>query len=378
MAKSQKPSVSRRGFLASAVAGVAIARPAQQGTPPASTTVPSRPDVTTNGKLGITMSCWDYDRTRALRDGRVAIDGVELTYLPLTIEETFFRMLRYQEFDVSEMSLSSYTLSLFQDNPPFIAIPVFPSRFFRHSCIFVNANSGIRQPKDLAGKRIGNPEYQMTAPVWIRGILSDEYGVSVTSPTYLSGGEEEPGRSEKIELSLPSQFRVQSIPDIKTLSQMIDTGEIDALYTARAPSTFTGNASGKVRQLFPDYQSVERAYYQKTKIFPIMHTVVIRRELYQRHRWIAQSLYKAFVLAQRAAYEDLHQTAALKTMLPFLLQHVEETENLMGKDYWPYGLDANLKTLTTFLRYSFEQGLSKRLLTPRELFAPESLESFKI
>ncbi|HLQ76403.1 MAG TPA: ABC transporter substrate-binding protein [Terriglobia bacterium] len=324
------------------------------------------------------MSCWDYDRTRALRDGRVSVDGVELTYLPLTIEETFFRMLRYQEFDVSEMSLSSYTLSLFQDNPPFIAIPVFPSRFFRHSCIFVNAGSGIRQPKDLAGKRIGNPEYQMTAPVWIRGILSDEYGVNVTSPTYLSGGEEEPGRSEKIELSLPAQFRVQSIPDTKTLSQMIESGEIDALYTARAPSTFAGNSSGKVRQLFPDYQSVERAYYQKTKIFPIMHTVVIRRELYQRHRWIAQSLYKAFVLAQRAAYEDLHQTAALKTMLPFLLQHVEETESLMGKDYWPYGLDANQKTLTTFLRYSYEQGLSKRLLTPRELFAPESLESFKI
>jgi len=379
MAKLQKPSLSRRGFLASAAAGAtALAKPAQQSTPPPANAPPARPDVTTNGKLSITMSCWDYDRTRALRDGRVSVDGVELTYLPLTIEETFFRMLRYQEFDVSEMSLSSYTLSLFQDNPPFIAIPVFPSRFFRHSCIFVNAGSGIRQPKDLAGKRIGNPEYQMTAPVWIRGILSDEYGVNVTSPTYLSGGEEEPGRSEKIELSLPAQFRVQSIPDTKTLSQMIESGEIDALYTARAPSTFAGNSSGKVRQLFPDYQSVERAYYQKTKIFPIMHTVVIRRELYQRHRWIAQSLYKAFVLAQRAAYEDLHQTAALKTMLPFLLQHVEETESLMGKDYWPYGLDANQKTLTTFLRYSYEQGLSKRLLTPRELFAPESLESFKI
>jgi 4,5-dihydroxyphthalate decarboxylase len=380
MAKSQQPSVNRRGFLASAAAGAAaMVRPPQQATPaPPNPARPTRPDVSTNGKLALTLSCWDYDRTRALRDGRVSIDGVDLTYLALPIEETFFRMLRYQDFDVSEMSLSSYTLSLFQDNPPFIAIPVFPSRYFRHSCIFVNANSGIRQPRDLAGKRIGNPEYQMTAPVWIRGILSDEYGVSVTSPTYWSGGEEEPGRSEKIELSLPTQFRVQSIPETKTLSQMIETGEIDALYTARAPSTFMSNTSGKVRQLFPDYSSVERAYYQKTKIFPIMHTIVIRRELYERHRWIAQSLYKAFVLSQRAAYEDLHETAALKTMLPFLLQHVEETEKLFGKDFWPYGLDANLNTLNTFLRYSYEQGLSKRQLTPRELFAPESLESFKI
>jgi 4,5-dihydroxyphthalate decarboxylase len=329
------------------------------------------------GKLRLTMACWNYDRTRALQEGRVPIDGVELNYLSLPVEETFFRMLRHREFEVAELSLSSYTVSLFRDNPPFIAIPVFPSRFFRHSCIYVNADSGIREPKDLIGKRIGNPEYQMTAPVWIRGIMSDEYGVPVTSATYLSGGEEEPGRHEKIALSLPPEFRLQAIPADKTLSQMIETGEIDALYTARAPSTF-GNGSGKVRRLFENYPAVERAYYLKTRIFPTMHIVAIRRDVYEQNPWVAQSLSKAFRTAQQEAYEDLRTMAALKCMLPWLTHHVEETEALMGRDYWPYGYEPNLNPLSTFLRYHFEQGLSKRLLTPKELFAPESLESFKI
>src|SRR5271169_6020394 len=202
-------------------------------------------------KLRVTLACWNYDRTRALLEERVPIDGIELNYLNLPVEETFFRMLRHREFDVAEMSLSSYTLSLFRENPPFIAIPVFPSRFFRHSCIYVHAHSGIREPKDLAGRRIGNPEYQMTAPVWIRGIMSDEYGVPVTSVTYLSGGEEQPGRTEKIPLSLPPEILLDAIPSHKTLSQMLESGEIDALYTARAPSTFF-NGSGKVRRLFDD------------------------------------------------------------------------------------------------------------------------------
>ena len=328
-------------------------------------------------KLRLSLACSNYDRTRALLEERVPIDGVELTYLNLSVEETFFRMLRHREFDVAEMSLSSYTLSLFRDNPPFIAIPIFPSRFFRHSCIYVHAGSGICEPKDLIGKRIGNPEYQMTAPVWIRGILSDEFGVPVSGATYLSGGEEEPGRPEKLALSLPPIFRVEAIPATKTLSQMIASGEIDALYTARAPSTFT-NGSGPVRRLFANYAEVEHAYYQKTRIFPIMHTVVIRRDVYEKHPWVAQSLFKAFLAAQREVYEDLHDSAALKLMLPWLLWHTEETEKVMGRDFWPYGLEQNEHTLSTFLRYSYEQGLSKRQLTPREIFAPESLESFKV
>ena len=328
-------------------------------------------------KLQLTLACWNYDRTRALLEGRVTVDGVDLNYLNLPVEETFFRMLRHREFDAAEMSLSSYTLSLFRDNPPFIAIPVFPSRMFRHSCIYVHADSGIREPKDLPGKRVGSPEYQMTAPVWIRGILSDEYGVPVTGPDYFTGGEEQPGRPEKLALSLPPEFRLQPIPATKTLSKMLESGEIDALYTARAPSTF-GNGSGRVRRLFQDYLPVERDYYLKTKIFPIMHTVVIRREVYEKNRWVAQSLAKAFALAKQDTYEDLHEMGALKMTLPWLVAHVEETEKLLGRDFWPYGLEPNRHVLQTFLRYSYEQGLAKRLLAPAELFAPESLESFKI
>jgi 4,5-dihydroxyphthalate decarboxylase len=327
-------------------------------------------------KLRLTLACWNYDRTRALLEDRVPIEGIELNYLNLPVEETFFRMLRHREFDVAELSLSSYTVSLFKEPAPFIAIPVFPSRFFRHSCIYVHAGSGIREPKDLAGKRVGNPEYQMTAPVWIRGILSDEYGVPVSSPLYLSGGEEEPGRHEKIALSLPPEIRTESIPADRTLSQMIATGEIDALYTARAPSSF--GKSDKVLRLFPDFQTVEQEYYRKTKIFPTMHIIAIRRELYEQHRWVAQSLYKAFLIAQREAYEQLHDMAALKTMLPWLVRHVEDTERIMGRDFWPYGLEPNLHTLSTFLRYHYEQGLSKRQLAPKDLFAPETFESFKI
>lgn len=328
-------------------------------------------------KLRLTLACWNYDRTRALLEGRVQPDGIDLNYLNIPVEETFFRMLRHKEFDVTEMSLSSYVLSLFQADPPFIAIPVFPSRAFRHSCIYVHAASGIKEPKDLIGKRIGTPEYQMTAAVWIRGILSDEYGVAVNSVRYFTGGEEEPGRPEKLPLDLPPAIRVERIGPEQTLSSMLARGDIDALYAARMPSTFR-SGDGHVKRLFEDFPAVERMYFRRTGIFPIMHTVVIRRDVYDRDRWVAQSLHKAFCTAQQETYADLSQTAALKTMLPWLTAHVEETRREMGEDFWPYGTEANRLTLTTFLRYSHEQGLAKQLLQPEQLFAREALESFKI
>jgi len=328
-------------------------------------------------KLKITLACWNYDRTRALMEGRVRPDGIDLNYLSLPVEETFFRMLRYREFEAAEMSLSSYTVSLFSKDKPFIAIPAFPSRFFRHSCIYVNAASGIREPRDLIGKRVGNPEYQMTAPAWIRGILADEYGVPVTGVTYFTGGEEEPGRPEKIKLDLPPEIRVQRIGDKQTLSAMLAEGAIDALYTARAPSSYA-TGGGRVKRLFENYADVERDYYRRRKIFPIMHTVVIRRDVYEKQPWVAQSLYKAFCASQQETYRDLEETAALKTMLPWAMAHVEETRREMGDDFWSYGFEANRDTLSTFLRYSFEQGLSRQLLQPEQLFAPETLESFKI
>src|ERR1700681_1295067 len=249
-------------------------------------------------KLRLTMACWHYDRTRALMDGRIPIEGVDLNYLNLVVEETFFRMMRNQEFDVAEMSLSSYTLSLFRDPAPFIAIPVYPSRSFRHSGIFVNADAGILEPRDLIGKRVGNPEYQLTANVWIRGILNDEYGVSAESVFYFRGGLEQPGRVEKAALTLPAGIHIQDIPQDRTLAQMLESGEIDALYSPRPPSTLDSNPA-KVRRLFPDYGAVEREYYRKTKIFPIMHVVAIRREVYEKNRWVAQSLVKAFAAAQK-------------------------------------------------------------------------------
>ncbi|MFO1396895.1 MAG: ABC transporter substrate-binding protein [Burkholderiales bacterium] len=328
-------------------------------------------------KLALTFGCWNYDRMRALADGRVTPDGIDLNYLDMPVEETFFRMLRHREFDVAEMSLSSYTVSLFREPRRFIAIPVFPSRMFRHSSIYVNAGAGIREPKDLIGKRVGCPEYQMTAPSWIRGIMAEHYGVPVDSVTYVTGGEESPGRSEKIALDLPPSIRVERIGPTQTLARMLAEGEIDALYTARAPSSFRAQ-DGRVRRLFTDYGRVEREYYRTTGIFPIMHVVALRRDVYEANRWIAQSLYKALVEAQRRVYEDFHETAALKAMLPWLVEHVEEAEALMGPDFWPYGLERNHATLATFLRYSHEQGLSKRQLTPEELFAPETLEAFVI
>lgn len=328
-------------------------------------------------KLRLTLACWDYDRVAALASGAVRPDGIDLVFLAQPVEETFFRMLRHREFDIAEMSLSSYSVSLATEDPPFIAIPVFPSRFFRHSSIYVSATSGITEPAQLAGRRVGVPEYQMTAPVWIRGILSDEYGVRPDGVEYLSGGEEQPGRGEKLKLSLPPQFRLRPIGPQQTLSQMLAEGEIDALYTARAPSTFYSRPD-RVRRLFPDFAAVERDYYRRTRIFPMMHTVVIRRELYRANPWIAQSLHKAFAEAQRKTYRDLAETAALKAMLPWLVAHVEEARREMGDDWWPYGFGANRPALETFLRYHHEQGLSPRLLAPEQLFAPETLESHLI
>ena len=328
-------------------------------------------------KLRLTLSIWDYDRTRALADGSVRPEGIELNVLELPVEETFFRMARYREFDLAEMSMSSYTVSLHRDPQPFIAIPVFPSRFFRHSSIFVSAKSGIREPKDLIGKRIGTPEYQMTAPVWIRGILSDDYGVKPESVEYWTGGEEETKRDEKMKLDLPSRFKVRPIGPDKMLSKMIADGEIDALHTARAPSTFYSKPDA-VKRLFPDFVAVEREYFRRTRIFPIMHVVSIRREIYEKNRWIAMSLYKAFVEAQRRAYRSLRETAAHKAMLPWLTDHVEDAIREFGGDWWSYGFHDNRHVLDTFLRYHHEQGLSKRRLKPEDMFAPETMEAFKI
>lgn len=328
-------------------------------------------------KLRLSFSCWGYDRTRALVDGSVEPEGIDLNCLTNVVEETFFRMARHREFEVAEMSLSSYCVSLSRPERPFIAIPVFPSRMFRHGFTFVSAKSGIKEPKDLAGKRIGTPEYQLTAPVWIRGILQDEYGLDPASPEYFTGGLFEPGREEKITLNLPAKFRVRTIPAEKTLSSMIEAGELDALQAPHPPSTFY-SAPQAVKRLHENYVEVERAYFRKTRIFPIMHTVAIRRDVYEANRWIAQALFKAFLAAQRKIYDGFHHHEAYQTMLPWQMAQVEEAQRVLGDDWWAYGFEPNRHVLETFLRYHHEQGLSPRRLKPEELFAPETFESFKI
>ncbi len=325
-------------------------------------------------RLALTFACGDYDRTRALEEGTIRPDGIELTYLRLTVEETFFRMMRHREFEVAEMSLSSYVMSLQADPPPFVALPVFTSRMFRHGGIYCNSDAGINGPGDLRGKRVGAPEYQLTAGVWIRGILAERHGVPVDSVTYFTGGQETPGRVEKAPLKLSTQVDITRIPPDQTLSSMLLEGEIDALYTPRIPLPFVAG-DPRVRRVFPDTVAAEKEYFAATGIFPIMHVVALRRDVYERFPWVAQSLYKALLLAKQEAMANLYDSSALRFMLPWLNQGIEEARALLGEDYWSYGLAANVETLATFLRYHHEQGLSTRLLSPEELFAPESTES---
>jgi 4,5-dihydroxyphthalate decarboxylase len=324
--------------------------------------------------LHLTFACGDYDRTRALAEGAVRADGIDLTYLRLPVEETFFRMMRHQEFEVAELSLSSYVLSLRADPAPFVALPVFTSRMFRHGALYCHADSGICRPEDLRGKRVGTPEYQLTACVWMRGILADRHGVPVDSVSYLTGGQETPGRIEKAGVDLPDSLSISRIPEDRTLAAMLAEGEIDALCTPRVPSPFAAG-DPRVRRVFPDVIAAEKEYYAATGIFPVMHVVVIRRDVYDRHRWVAQSLYKALLAARDAAYENLYDTSALRFMLPWLTPQLEEARALLGRDYWSYGVEGNRETLETFLRYHHEQGLSSRRWRPEEIFAPESLES---
>jgi 4,5-dihydroxyphthalate decarboxylase len=326
--------------------------------------------------LPLSFACWDYDRTRALQDGRVRPEGIDLNYLVLPVEETFYRQLRHHEFDVSEMSLSSYLLTLNEPDPPFVALPVFPSRFFRHQSIYINTRSGIDKPRDLIGKRVGTPEYQMTAGVWQRGILADDYGVPFDGATYWTGGLEEPGRDEKIALDLPERVSVTPIPARQSLSGMLAAGELDAVYSAGQPSCFGRHPD--VRQLFPDFKAVEQGYYRRTGIFPIMHTVVVKRALYERHPWIARSLCKAFEEALRMAYADLQQRSALKVMLPWLHDHVGETLDVLGEGYWDYGLEPNRHVLERFARYSHEQGLAARQWAAEQIVLAEAADHFRV
>jgi 4,5-dihydroxyphthalate decarboxylase len=328
-------------------------------------------------KLPLSIACWDYDRTRALFDGRVAVEGCDTNLFSLPVEETFFRALRAAEFDVAELSMSSYTMLRSRDASPYVAIPVFLSRMFRHSAIYVRRDSGITRPQDLVGKVVGLPEYQLTAPVWVRGLLEDEYGVAPSSISWRTGGVERPGRHEKVGFAAPDGVRVEPIPADQTLNQWLIDGKIDALVAPRAPSSYAENHPA-ITRLFSDFRTVEKAYFEKTHIFPIMHVVGIRKSLVEQHPWLAASVFKAFCAAKDLALTQLAEVGALMTSLPWLAAEYEESVRLMGKDFWSYGVTGNEKTLQTFLHYHHQQGLSARPVALGEMFAPSTLEQFVI
>lgn len=323
----------------------------------------------------ITLACGPYDRTLALADGRVRVPGVDLNYLPLEAEEIFFRMARHHEFDVAEMSLSSYTLSVLRGKP-FTAIPVFPSRTFRHHGVYVRNDSEITHPSQLRGGVIGIPEYQMTASVWIRGMLAEHYDLPVSSVSYRTGGLLHPGRIEKLKIDVPG-VTITPIGEGETLSRLLESGEIDALYTARTPAGF-GEPGSRLRRLWSDPQPVEADYFTKTSVFPIMHTVVMRTDVYERNRWLARSLMDAFAEAKALAMANLAEVVALPNLLPWGYLQAEAVRDLMGADHWPYGIADNRTTLEVFLGYMDDQGLTERRLQPEELFAAETHDSFVI
>jgi 4,5-dihydroxyphthalate decarboxylase len=324
--------------------------------------------------LPISLACGPYDRTRALADGRVEIDGVELRYVHLEPEEIFFRMLNYGEFDAAEMSLSTYLLTHLADGP-FVAIPVFPSRMFRHTSVYVNGTAGIDKAKDLVGKTVGVAEYQLTANVWIRGILADHHGVPVESVKYRTGGLNTAGRHEKFSLKLPPEIDIAPVAEGQTLSGLLAAGELDAVYSPRAPESFGGHS---VRRLFADSRAEEERYYLETGIFPIMHVLVIHRRVYEANRWIAREMLKAFTAAKDIAFAELRRTVALSISLPWVREEFESTVDRMGPDFWAYGIEANRTVLSSFIRYAHAQGLIDRTPEPEDLFAAETGEQFII
>jgi 4,5-dihydroxyphthalate decarboxylase len=330
-------------------------------------------------KPRITFACRPYLHLQPLIDGVVPVEGVELNFIPLEVEEIFWRQLKHEEFQAAEMSLSSYVMGRSRGDERFMAIPVFTLRIFRHSCVYINVNKGIEKPDDLRGKVVGVPEYQMTACLWIRGLFQHEYGIHPGEIEWRGGGQETPGREEKLKLQLPADIHYSAIPKEKTLSQMLDTGEIDALFTARTPSCFT-QGSPNVGRLFQNFIEAEGDYYRKTGIFPIMHTIALRREVYEEHPWIAMSLFKACLTSKNMVLKGLLQTggAPLYSILPWGGWEAERTRAILGDDWWPYGIESNRRTVEALCQYSYEQGLSKKLMDMEELFAPETFDEFKI
>jgi 4,5-dihydroxyphthalate decarboxylase len=324
-------------------------------------------------KLPITLACGLYDRTYGLHDGSVPVEGVELNFLPMMPVETFRRQGRHAEFDASEFSLSTFLVLHARGDRRFVGIPVFPSRRFRHEHVWINTRAGIRSPSELKGKRIGVQEFVQTAALWIRGFLEHDYGVRTRDVEWFLGGYNapDPHFKPRIQLDLPGDIRAHTIPGDQCIDAMLERGELDAVLPA-VPASFV-RRSPNVARLFPDFRSVEEDYYRRTSIFPIMHVVVVKREVYEKHPWVMQALYKGFVKAKELAMRRLVYSPPLHATLPWLTDHIEATRKVMGDDYWSYGLEHNRHVLEAAAQYAWEQGLlARRIKNIDELFAPET------
>ncbi|MDN5843669.1 MAG: ABC transporter substrate-binding protein [Alcaligenaceae bacterium] len=327
-------------------------------------------------KLNLSIAMGDYDRNRPLFDGNVQIDGVDPTFMLLSPEEMFFRAFRYQDFDVSEVSFSSYLVKTAEGTCPYIALPIFLSRAFRHTSIYVRKDR-IKSPADLRGKRIGIPEYQLTAIVWARALLEDDYGIKPSDVQWVRGGIDEPGRQEKITLSLPPGVDLSNAPADTTISDMLDRGEIDGFIAPRAPHG-AAQHNPDIGWLFDDPTAVAKDYYQRTGIFPIMHVLGLRKTLAAQHPWLAGALLKAFTASKAQALDKLSDTSATKITLPFVEEQLKAARETLGEDFWSYGVAPNRKTLEAFTDHHFRQGLSSRQVPIDELFHPSTYETFKI
>lgn len=324
-------------------------------------------------KVSLTLAIGDYDHTRDVATGRVPVQGASLNVLYLPPEEAFFRFTFFREWEVSEMSMGKYVSLRSQDDSSITAIPVFPSRVFRHSMIYVRKGGKINRPEQLKGKRIGVPEWAQTAVIYARGYLVHQAKVPLASVDWVQAGVNEAGRIEKVKLKLPKGVRLRPEPK-HSLNEMLLAGDIDAVLSARPPRDFGGG----IQRLFPDYEAVEEAYFKKTGVFPIMHVIVIKSEVLERHPWLAMNLYKAFEEAKRRSVERLSDITASHAPLAWLAPYAERMKSLFGEDFWPYGLEKNRATLQAFIDFAFEQGVCHRRLALEELFPRQVLTSFKV
>jgi 4,5-dihydroxyphthalate decarboxylase len=328
-------------------------------------------------KLSLSLAVGLYDRTFALFDGRVGIEGCEINPIALAPAESFHRACRFAEFDITELSLSSHALMTSAGTSEYVGVPAFTSRAFRHSGIYIRTDRGIERPEDLRGKIIGLPEYQQTATVFIRGFLRDEHGIDAAEIRWRRGGVEEPGRDERSPFKLSTDIDLQPVSADQSLSNMLAAGDIDGIISAAAPTAFLGRTP-HVARLFPDYMAAEQAYYQRARIFPIMHLIGVRRSLVEKHPWLPVNVYKAFAKAKQIAVEKLGVVGHLAVTLPWAVAQQVHARSLLGEDYWSYGnTDANRHVLSTFMRYLCQQGLMAEPMPWERLFASSTLDLSK-